>query len=129
MPAALAMVKAVCGEETSKKLPTISLSNNTVPRRIAKLSNDVNEQIVTKLKESKFFSLQLDEATDVARVSQLLAYIRVASNIDIEDLLFCQPLSTTKTGEDMFNMVDKFFTENLIDGPNALLFVQMALRA
>ena len=66
--------------------------------------------------ESKFFSLQLDEATDVARVSQLIAYIRVASNNDIEEhFLLCQPLSTTKTGEDIFNVVDNFFTESLID--------------
>ena len=120
-PAALAMVKAVCGEETTKKLTTIPLSNDSVHRRIVELSNDVKEQIVTKLKESKFFSLQLDEAIDVARVLQLLAYIRVASNNDIEEhFLFCQPLSTTKTGKDMFNMVDKFFTENLIDWAKCL---------
>ena len=58
----------------------------------------------------------MDEATDVARASQLIAYIRVASNNDIEEhFLFCQPLSTTKTGEDIFNVVDNFFTESLID--------------
>ena len=79
------MVKAVCGEEISKMLTAIPLSNDTVQRRIVELSNDTKEQIVTKLKESKFFSLQLDEAADVARVSQLIPYILVASNNDIEE--------------------------------------------
>ena len=120
-PAALAMVKAVCGDETSKKLTTIPLSNDTVQRRIVELSNNVKDQIVTKLKESKFFRLQLDECTDVARFSQLLAYVRFASNNDIEEhFLFCQPLSTTTTGEDIFNLVDKFFAENLIDWAKCL---------
>ena len=54
------MAKAVCGDETSKKLTTIPLSNDTVQRRIVELSNNVKDQIVTRLKESKFFSLQLD---------------------------------------------------------------------
>ena len=35
--AALAMVKAMCGEEASKKLTTVPLSNNTVQRRMSKV--------------------------------------------------------------------------------------------
>ena len=69
--AALAMVKAMCGEEASKKLTAVPLSNNTVQRRIVELSNDVKDQIDIKLKESKFFSWQ----SDVASFSQLLACI------------------------------------------------------
>ena len=121
------MVKAVCGEEASKKLTTVPLSNDTLHRRIVELSNDVRDQIVIKLKEFAFFSLQLGESTDVARFSPLLAYLRFASNIDIEEhFLFCQPLSTA-TGEDIFNVVDKLFRENMI-GPNVFVFVQMALQ-
>ena len=69
--AALAMVKAMCGEEASKKLTAVPLSNNTVQRRIVELSYDVKDQIDIKLKESKFFSWQ----SDVASFSQLLACI------------------------------------------------------
>ena len=69
--AALAMVKAMCGEEASKKLTIVPLFNNTVQQRIVELSNDVKDQIDIKLKESKFFSWQ----SDVASFSQLLAYI------------------------------------------------------
>ena len=70
-PEALTMVKAVCGKEATKKLTTVPLSNDTVQRRIVDMSNEIKDQIAIKLKESKFFSLLLDESTDVARFSQL----------------------------------------------------------
>ena len=34
--------------------------------------------------------------------------------------MFCQSLLNTRTGEDIFNVVDNFFTENLIDGSKCL---------
>ena len=94
------MVKAVCGEEASKIITTVPLSDNTVQRRIIEFSNDVKDQIVIKLKKSTFFSLQLDEWAEVTRFSQLLAYryIRFADNDIEEHFLFCQPLSTKTTG-------------------------------
>ena len=53
--AALAMVKAVCSEDASKKLKTVPLSNNTLQQRI-ELSNNVKNQIVIKLKKSIFLA-------------------------------------------------------------------------
>jgi len=71
----------------------------------------------------------LDESTDVASFSQLLAYIRFASNNDIEKhFRFCQPLSTTTTGEDIFNVVTSFLEKTRLIGPNVFVFAQMALQ-
>ena len=36
------------------------------------MSADIEEQVVKEIKESGFFSLQLDESTDVACCSQLM---------------------------------------------------------
>ena len=115
-PAFLVVVKAVCGEKTSKKPTTVSLSDDTLQQRIVKLSNDIKDKIVIKIKELNFFSLKLDESTDKARFLQLLVYIRLASNNDIKELfLFCLPISTETTGEDSFNVINKFFRENAFD--------------
>ena len=48
----------------------VSLSNNTIQRRISKMSMDVKEQVLAETKASPLFSFQLDELTDVSSCSQ-----------------------------------------------------------
>ena len=93
------MMKAihlVLGEASAKKMQQISLSNNTIQRRISNMSMDVKEQVLTEIKASPFFSFQLDESTDVSSCSQLLVFVRYINSGDIKDeFLFCNALETT----------------------------------
>ena len=108
-PAAVEMARVVCGESVAKKIDQIPLSNNTVHSRINDISNDVKCQLIDLLKMSGKFSLQLDESTDVSDQAQLMTYIRFEGQTKMhEEFLFCKPLLTTTTGEDIFNMVDSF---------------------
>uniref|UniRef100_A0A8C1RK47 HAT C-terminal dimerisation domain-containing protein n=1 Tax=Cyprinus carpio TaxID=7962 RepID=A0A8C1RK47_CYPCA len=94
----------------SSKLGAIPLSNDTVARRIVDMSNDIREQLV---KKSPYYALQLDESTDIAGQAQLLTYARYLRNKAIEeDVLFCWPLQSHTTGEDIFNVLDIFIREN-----------------
>jgi len=71
---------------------------------------------ITVLKQSEYFSLQLDESTDVAGQANLLAFVRFELNGNIEEeMLFCQSLSTKTTGEEIFKSVDSFIKENEVD--------------
>ena len=54
MPAAKVLVKHVIGDEAVSKLNSVSLSNNTIQRRITEMSTDINEQVLTKVKGSKY---------------------------------------------------------------------------
>ena len=54
-PAAFAMAKAVCGEEASKKLTTVPLSNDTVQRRTVELSNHLKVYVKVENKKFAFF--------------------------------------------------------------------------
>ena len=54
------------GEAAAAKLNAIPLSDNTVQRRISDMASDVKEQVLNGVRESPFFSIQLDESTDVA---------------------------------------------------------------
>ena len=77
-PCATEMARIVLGPESEIKTTKISFSNNTVKRRIADLSVNIEEQVISETKNSPFglFSIQLDETTDVASCSQLLVFCR-----------------------------------------------------
>jgi hypothetical protein len=64
------------GEKYGDALKTILLSNNTVMRRIEPMSEDVKEQLLTRIKCSPKFALQIDELRDVAGLAQLLVFVR-----------------------------------------------------
>jgi hypothetical protein len=55
----------------------------------------------------------LIETTDVAGLAVLIVIVRYINNNSIEDeLLFCKPLKTRTTGEDIFNLVHCYLKEN-----------------
>ena len=75
------LIKNLIGEELLPKLDSVSLSNNTVKRRIEEMSVDIADQVIAGVKDSKFgFALQLDESTDVTNCCQLLVYVHFTQN-------------------------------------------------
>ena len=72
------------------KLGQISLSNDTIKNRIDEMSEDIKLQVITNITNSPYFSLQLDESTDISHTSQLLVYVRyIRDNKVEEEFLFC----------------------------------------
>ena len=65
LPSCKDIVRTMLGEESVKKLNPISLSNNTVQRRISEISTDIKEQVILEIQEAplNLFSIQLDEST------------------------------------------------------------------
>uniref|UniRef100_A0A8D0A9E2 DUF4371 domain-containing protein n=1 Tax=Sander lucioperca TaxID=283035 RepID=A0A8D0A9E2_SANLU len=96
------------------QMDLIPLSDNTVQRRIEEMASNVKDQLISQIKASRFFALQLDESTDIANLANLLTYVRYEYNGEIEeDFLFCKPLRTT--AEALFDMLNGFITEHGID--------------
>ena len=76
----------------------MSLSNNTVSRRISDMAGDVLKQLLHRIQASELYALQLDESTDMAGLAQLLVYVRYIYGGSIkEDIIFCKPLETRTT--------------------------------
>jgi hypothetical protein len=66
------------------------------------MSRNVLKQLLFRIQASELYALQLDESTDMAGLTQLLVYVRYVYGGSIkEDILFCKPLGTRTTGEDI----------------------------
>jgi exoribonuclease II len=92
----------------------VALSNDTVKKRIGKISDNVKEQLIEIICKSRNYSLQVDENTDFANKSYLLCYVRYEfEGKIIEDLLFCRSLIHT-TAEEVYNNLNEFLTSSEI---------------
>ena len=84
------MCREMIREDAPKKRLKVPLSNDTVSRRISEMASDIQNQVLERMKGSPFFSIQLDESTDVSNAALLLVFVRYLwIGILQEDMLFC----------------------------------------
>lgn len=115
LPAIKDTVEIMFGENSLKEVETIPLSNNTVMRRIGEMSNWAENELVQRINKSTFFSLQLDDSTDIQGLSQLLVFIRYIWNNECrEDMLFCEPI-IRGTGVEIFKALDAYIKSKNMD--------------
>lgn len=97
----------MCPEQT-KKFESISLSRRTVVRRVDQISDNLMHQLRDASKDFLWYSLALDESTDVQDTAQLLIFIRgINTRFELtEELLSVESLKDTTTGQDLFNAVE-----------------------
>ena len=105
LPGAKILVERVFGEQAVAKLNAVSLSDDTMRRRIEEMSDDIADQILAAIKELKFqFAIQVDESTDITNYCQLLVYVRYAqANIMKTELLMNHEVSITTKGKDILD--------------------------
>jgi len=63
-----------------KKLHSFLLSRSTVKGRVVEMSDAVLEQIANRVKRSPFYSIQLNECTEIVREPYLSMLYRCVSN-------------------------------------------------
>ena len=66
------MVEILHGSKYGDDIGKIHLSNDTVANRISDINKDQLVQLITRIKESSKFSIQLDDTTDVTKLAKLL---------------------------------------------------------
>ena len=128
LPCCKNIISLVFGEEVVEKLTSVSLSNNTIFRRITDMSFNILNQVVEKIKKSTFgmYAIQLDETTDITNLAQLCCYVRYTYNGEFEDeFLFCDDLKSRTTAKDIFEKVSNFFEEHDLDWQNLCGVVRM----
>lgn len=58
-------------------IKSVQLSANTLMRRVEAMSSDVVSQLKTDFDRCSYFSLQLDESTDIVDTAQLVIFVRM----------------------------------------------------
>uniref|UniRef100_A0A2K5PE79 Zinc finger MYM-type containing 6 n=1 Tax=Cebus imitator TaxID=2715852 RepID=A0A2K5PE79_CEBIM len=110
-PYLVEMCSEVLGSSAGDKMKTIPLSNITIQHRIDELSADIEDQLIQKVRESKWFALQIDESSDISNITLLLCYIRFIDYDchDVkEELLFCIEMPIQITGCEIFELINKY---------------------
>jgi hypothetical protein len=92
---------------------SISLTAKTVARRVEDIGSNINSQLNNKANDFEWFSLALDESTDVTDTAQLLLFIGgVNAEFEVtEELASMNSLRGTTTGENIFKEVEKTLTK------------------
>lgn len=80
------MVNIMIGESAEKLLSKVLLSNNPISHRIWHIAEDLNDQLIEKIK-GKESGLQLDQAMDNG--AQLIRYVWLIDGNNIVEDLFC----------------------------------------
>ncbi|UYV68887.1 EPM2AIP1 [Cordylochernes scorpioides] len=95
----IAVVEEMCPEKVNL-LKTLSMSANTVARRVENIAENISSQLFDKNGHVEWFSLALDESTDVLDTAQVLIYIRgVDKSYEVhEELLDMYSIHGTTTG-------------------------------
>ena len=121
------MCREIIGEAAASKLQRVALSNDTVTRRIIEMSDDIECQMLEKIKAS-YYSIQLDESTDISNAALLLVFVRYCADGKIhEDLLFCKELPTRTTASEVIVALTVTSLTKALTGRNALVCAQMVL--
>lgn len=127
LPSAIDMVSTLIGESVANQLKNIPLSNNTISQRIQDISDNINDQLIDKLR-NKTFAIQLDEATDNNKDAYLICYVRLMYGVDIiEELLFCKSILSGSKAKDLFDITNNFMDHNNIKWETVWACVQMEL--
>ncbi len=98
------------------KIQSIPLSDDTVARRIVDMSDDIECQLVERIKASPYFAIQLDESTDISNAALLFVFVRYCMDSNLcEDLLFSKELPTRTAADNVMHCLDEYFTEKGLD--------------
>lgn len=107
-------VSELCPEK-KKSFENVSLSRMTVQRRVTDIADNIKENLEQYSKKFKYYSIAIDESTDVRDTAQLLVFIRgVNEKFEVmEELAGLCSMQGRTTGKEIAENVKICITENL----------------
>lgn len=110
---AIQMAKAFSQEKIAKEFESVPLSKQTVARRTEDISLQLSQSLKSCIENCSYFSLAIDESTDITDTCQLLIFVKVIQEdfTVIEELLKVCSLHDTCRGTDIFSAVQSAVDE------------------
>ena len=107
------MAEAFGEEKIAEKFKTVSLSHQTMARRVADLSQHVTSKLKSAMKNCTYFSVALDESVDVTDVSELMIFARlVDESFEVqEELLILHQLKGRTKGSNIYEAINTAVSE------------------
>ena len=114
------MLLTLCteGKKAIAKVRQIPLSDSTTKRRCDRISKDLLNQLLDKLKKARSYGMQLDETIDISDEVQLIVYCRFAdeeAKTIVEHYLCCLKVGVSATAQAIFDRLNQFFEEHGLD--------------
>ncbi|KAK1327671.1 hypothetical protein QTO34_012960 [Cnephaeus nilssonii] len=99
-----------------KRISELPLSRNIIKDRIMRLNTNVQHQLKRDIRKCKYFSISLDETTDVTSHAQLAIIGRYSDGLTMrEELIKLVSVSTSKSGSEICKVVIQTFRDLSID--------------
>ena len=125
LPAVREVLHTAVHKSPDQIIRAISLSDNSVQRRVDEMAESFEETLCNILTTTEF-SLQSDESTLSGKESLLLAYVCFVKDESlVQELLFARQLEIDTKGESVFYVVENFFKEKDFRFLTFLLVQQM----
>ncbi|GFU62376.1 zinc finger MYM-type protein 6 [Trichonephila clavipes] len=123
LPVATKMTSIMHGVKYGNELKAIPLSRDTMSRQISETSRNLESEVIKRIQNSSVFALQLEETTDITKMSQLIVYVRFIFNEYITEMfLCCKSLEGKTTGEKIFEFINEYFEAKFLAWANCVAF-------
>ena len=100
------VAEIICPDKTDQ-ISKISLSHQTIARRIVDLSCSIENKLILRASNFRFYSLALDESTDSTDTAQVAIFIRgIDDDFNItEEMAALLSLKDTTKANDIYKVV------------------------
>ena len=99
-----------------KRIEELAISTNTVKNQVMAMNANIASKLRKVLAGCDFFSICLDETTDITSSARLAIFARYSSGHEMyEELFSSETLSSNTTGKDICDIVVDMLRERNID--------------
>ena len=114
-PCMIQACEAVLGKQAVQRLKVIPMSA-TVEYRIKEMADNIENQVIKVVKNSPFYSIELDESMNVSKKALFLCFVRVECEGELQEELLCSlNLPGRTTSFEIFKALDSYFMEHRIE--------------
>ena len=110
LPAAKDIYCELLGEAAVQKVAPVPLLASTVTRRIDEVAEDIEAQLLERINESPWYTIQVDESTDVDNKAIMLVSVQYIFH---EDMLCVLSLPTNTTVAELFKSLNDYVSGEL----------------